>query len=80
MNKLITVVSLAILAVTQPALAGQDVGAPVGTTVGRSVGSLVGADLSAAVGAALPTGIGGVAAIAALSLVVGIQLIKRRKK
>jgi len=44
--------------------------------MGVDLGGVVGT----AVGNALPFGIGGVAAIAALSLIAGIQLVKRKKK
>lgn len=64
----------------QPALAVQAVGRPVGTRVGAVLSNVVGIDLPVLVGGALPTSLGGIAAIGALSLVVGIQLIRRRRK
>ena len=51
----------------QPGFAGVIAASPLGGTLGQ--------DLSAA----LPFGMGGAAAIAAVSLILGIQLIKRKK-
>ena len=65
-------VSTAPLCVAAPAMASQ----PLGSRMGVDLGGVVGT----AVGNALPFGIGGVAAIAALSLIAGIQLVKRKKK
>ena len=76
----IPVAILALLAAAQPAMAEQAVGNPVGTAVSAVVGSVVGINVGASVGGALPVGIGGVAAIAALGLVLGVQLIKRKQK
>ncbi len=46
---------------------------------GVGLGTNVGDPLSLVVGSALPLGIGGIAGIAAISLIIGIQLIKRKK-
>ena len=80
MSKYPSFAALTLLAGAQPALAAVAVGNPVGTAVGDALGSVVGVDLSAAVGGALPIGLGGVAAIAGLSLIIGVQLVKRRQK
>jgi hypothetical protein len=48
--------------------------------VGEVVGRVAGLEFSAIVGTSVPIGIGGVAALAAVSLVIGTQLIRRRKK
>lgn len=47
---------------------------------GSVLGSPLGVDLGGQLGQSLPIGIGGIAGITALSLVVGIQLVKRNKK
>lgn len=70
----------ALLCTAAPTMASQPMGITVGTAVGEALGAVVGAELPVAVGNALPVGIGGVAAITALSLVVGIQLVKRKKR
>jgi len=62
----------AILCVAAPTMASQP--------LGIAVGSVVGTQLPIAVGSALPVGIGGVAAITAVSLIVGIQLVRRKKR
>ncbi|RLA43904.1 MAG: hypothetical protein DRR06_10985 [Gammaproteobacteria bacterium] len=72
-NWLITTVSLMI---ALPVIGGTPVGEPLGISVGTELGAVVGT----AFGGALPLGIGGVAAVAALSLVIGVQLVKRNKK
>jgi hypothetical protein len=61
-------------------MASQVVGISVGAAVGEALGAVVGTELPAALGNALPVGVGGVAAITALSLIVGIQLVKRKKR
>lgn len=63
-------VGLALVA--QNSLAVQALGRPLGL----ELGSVLGGEL----GDALPIGLGGVAALTALSLVIGIQLVKRNKK
>lgn len=50
-----------------------------GTTLGTELGTQLGAVLSSVLPAALPGGAGGAAGISALTLVIGAQLIKRRK-
>ena len=70
----------AILCATSPVMASQVVGISVGAAVGEALGAVVGTELPAALGNALPVGVGGVAAITALSLIVGIQLVKRKKR
>ena len=47
-------------------------------TLGTALGIPLGRALGGALGAALPAGIGGIAVIAGLGLVVGTQLIKRK--
>tara|TARA_R110002110_G_scaffold415561_1_gene650740 strand:+ start:37512 stop:37739 length:228 start_codon:yes stop_codon:yes gene_type:complete len=69
-------ITLAVLTAAQPALAGQSLGRPLGTELGNVLGSA----LSAPLGGALPAEFGGVAAIAAIGLVLGIQLVRRKKK
>lgn len=66
----------ALVSVAQPAIAVTRVGVDLGQVVGRVVGD----QLPLALGSALPAGMGGVAGIAALSLVIGVQLVKRRRK
>ena len=68
-----------ILCVAPYSMAGGEVGLRVGFPVGRAVGEVVGSILPAAVGGALPLEFGGIAAIAGLSLIIGTQLIKRKK-
>lgn len=70
----------ALLGAASAAMASQPMGIPVGTAVGEALGAVVGTELPAALGNALPVGVGGVAAITALSLIVGIQLVKRKKR
>ncbi len=53
---------------------------PVGTRVGDPLGVFLSVDLPVALGGALPIGLGGVASIAAVALVLGVQLIRRRRK
>ena len=61
-----TILGLFLLA--QHSLAGVEAGIPEGGTVGSVAGS------------SLPMGIGGIAGVAALSLIIGVQLIKRKNK
>ncbi len=72
-------VTLALLSVAEQSMAGVITGQRVGTNVGESVGNILGVILSVEAGGAVPLGIGGMAVIAALSLIIGVQLIKRRK-
>ncbi len=55
------------MCVAQPGFAGVAAGSPLGGTLGFVVGTV------------MPFGIGGVAAIAVVSLILGIQLLKRKK-
>lgn len=80
MKKWIIAAIFAPLAFAVPAFAGVDVGVPTGTSVGSVVGGVVGIEVSTGVGIALPLGIGGMAAIAGLSLIIGVQLARRRRK
>jgi len=66
----------ALLCTTAPTMAGISVGTPVG----EALSVVVGTQLPTAVGNALPVGIGGVAAITAVSLIVGIHLVRRKKR
>jgi hypothetical protein len=54
-------------------------GAAGGLPVGTPTGFQVGVDMITSAGGAVPLGVGGIAAITALSLIIGTQLIKRRK-
>lgn len=73
-------VTTLLVCVAAPAMASQPVGSPLAVDLGGALGTAVGSVLPTAVGGALPVGIGGVAAIAALTLIAGIQLVKRKKK
>ena len=53
-------------------------GSRLAVDLGGVMGTAVGSLLPASLGGALPVGIGGVAAIAALTLIAGIQLVKRK--
>ena len=59
-----------------PVLAGN----PLGNPLGRPLGGALGVALPVDLGTALPVGLGGVAAVGAISLILGVQLLKRRKK
>ena len=63
---------LGVFLIAQQSLAGVEAGADLGLRMGDPLGSVV--------GSSLPMGIGGIAGIAALSLIIGAQLIKRRNK
>lgn len=75
----LTAITTWILA-PQAALAGVEAGRPVGIEVGEILSNTVGTALPEAVGSVLPIGLGGVAAIGAVSLVIGVQLIKRKNQ
>lgn len=68
--------SMAVLT-SLPTLAqiSENGGRILGTDLGRSLTTTLGESL----GAQLPFEVGGLAAISALTLIVGVQLIKRRK-
>ncbi len=66
---------LGLLCVAQHSVAGFTVGTPAGVGAGRVTGDVVGS----VTGGAVPLGLGGIAVIAALSLIIGVQLIKRKK-
>jgi hypothetical protein len=59
---------LGVFLIAQQSLAGGELGIGLGEPLGTVAGS------------ALPMGIGGIAGIAALSLIIGAQLIKRKNK
>ena len=63
---------LGIFLIAQQSLAGVEAGADLGFRMGDPLGSVA--------GSSLPMGIGGIAGIAALSLIIGAQLIKRKNK
>jgi hypothetical protein len=63
---------LGVFLIAQQSLAGVETGADLGFPMGETVGSIA--------GSSLPMGIGGIAGIAALSLIIGAQLIKRKNK
>jgi len=67
----------ALLLTTEAALAGD--AAPLGTRLGVDLGEALSSVLPEALGAALPGGIGGIAAVAAIALILGAQLVKRRQ-
>ncbi len=77
MKKLST--GIALLLVTQVTWAGVPAGIPMGQRVGESLSAVVGGVLPQAVGTDLPLGLGGVAGIVAVSLILGAQLIRRNK-
>lgn len=76
--KTIAIATLALAATAQPAFAVQPVGTHLANVIGTHLS--LGVHLPPSIGGAMPVGFGGVAAIAAVSLVLGVQLIKRRKK
>jgi hypothetical protein len=76
-NWLITTVSLMV---ALPAVGGTPVGEPLGITVGSELSAVVGTSMPTALGGAMPVGIGGAAAVAAISLIIGVQLLKRNKE
>ena len=65
---------LGLLCIAQHSVAGFTVGTPAGVQAGRVAGDVVGS----VAGGAVPLGLGGIAIIAALSLIIGAQLIKRK--
>ena len=71
--------ALGLLSIAQQSMAGVTTGQQTGINVGESVGNILGVILPVEAGGAVPLGIGGMAVIAALSLIIGSQLIKRRK-
>jgi len=62
---------LGVFLIAQQSMAGVEAGTGLGFPVGDPLGQVA--------GSALPLGIGGIAGIAAISLIIGIQLIKRKK-
>ena len=75
-NKLI--VGAIALVMASAALAGT-VGVPLGAPLGRSLGVALGAVLGLRLGSDLPIASGALLAIAAVSLVVGIVIVRRKK-
>ena len=69
MSQFKTIATIGMVFTAPAALAVVDVGIPV-----------LSAEMGRAAGGALPFSLGGMAAIAALSLIIGAQLIKGRKK
>lgn len=67
----------ALLLTTEAAVAGD--AAPLGVRLGTELGEALGSVLPEALGSALPGGIGGIAGATAIALVLGAQLIKRRR-
>ena len=67
--------SSALLIMSENAMATV-LGTPVGIQVGQTLGSV----LPIALGSSLPITMGGVLGIGAISLAVGIHLVKRKKK
>ncbi|MEQ8263443.1 MAG: hypothetical protein RKE50_07780 [Pseudohaliea sp.] len=67
----------ALLLTTEAALAGG--AAPLGTRLGTDLGQALSSVLPEALGSALPGGIGGIAGVAAIALILGAQLVKRRQ-
>jgi hypothetical protein len=65
-------VALTSAVAVAPALAGFSLGTPLG--------GVLGVRLPVDLGTALPVGLGGVAAVGAISLILGVQLLKRRNK
>lgn len=59
--------------------AGQSLGAPLGAALGTTLGAVLGIPLGAVLGTALPIQIGGVLGVTALSLVVAIQIARRKR-
>ncbi|PTN11053.1 hypothetical protein [Nitrosomonas aestuarii] len=73
-------ISSILLLISGHAIAGGALGTPVGIPVGIQLGQTLGNILPIALGSALPVTIGGVLGIGAVSLAVGIHLVKRKKK
>jgi predicted MFS family arabinose efflux permease len=69
-----------LLFVAHHSSAGTVAGDSLGLALGNSLSAVLGGVLPQALGSALPLGIGGAAGIAALSLIMGVQLIKRKNK
>lgn len=74
-NKLI-VGTLAVL-ISTVALAGPTV--PLGLTLGVSLGEVLGAVLGSPLGSALPIASTGLLTVAAVSLLIGIYIVRRKK-
>lgn len=66
--------------VAPAAFAVLPLGRPLGVDLGESLAAALSFTLPAPLGGALPVGLGGAAALSALGLVVGVQLIRRRQK
>lgn len=67
----------ALLLTTEAAVAGEAV--PLGLRLGTDLGQALSSVLPEALGSALPGGIGGIAGVAAIALILGAQLVKRRQ-
>jgi predicted MFS family arabinose efflux permease len=75
LNQLIVVTSA--LATANVAVAGPTV--PLGISLGVSLGTVLGQVLGNPLGAALPIASGGLLTVAALSLVLGIHIVRRKR-
>jgi hypothetical protein len=75
LNKLIVVTSA--FAMANVALAGPTV--PLGTSLGVSLGGVLGAVLGSPLGSVLPIAGGGLLIVAAVSLVLGIRIVRRKQ-
>ena len=71
------IVAASALAMANLALAGPTV--PLGTPLGRSLGIGLGAVLGNRLGSVLPIAGGGLLIVAALSLVLGIYIVRRKR-
>jgi hypothetical protein len=67
-----TVALVALSTTAQMSLAGRPLGVDLGSELGTQLGSVV--------GQSLPVGLGGIVGITAISLIIGIQLVKRKNK
>ena len=65
-----------VLLISENVIAGNGLGTPVGRGLGDALGSALGGTL----GALLPIGVGSALGLGAIGLIIGIQLVKRKKK
>jgi hypothetical protein len=77
LNPVKLIVAASGFAMASLALAGPTV--PLGTPLGRSLGVGLGAGLGSRLGFVLPIAGGGLLIVAALSLVLGIYIVRRKR-
>ena len=64
-----------VLLISENAIAGVKLGTPVGTQLGQALGDVLGG----ALGTTLPLGVGSALGLGAIGLIIGIQIVKRKK-